>query len=56
MKFTIRGSDGPTSIFWAGKLGNDDILIIVISIIVLAAAAIALGIYFKQKRKKKDEL
>lgn len=55
MKFTIRGSDGPTSIFWAGKLGNGDILIIVIGIIVLAAA-IALGIYFKQKRKKKDEL
>jgi len=56
MKFAIRSSDGPTAVFWAGKLGNGHMLGIAIGVVLLAAVAITLGIYIRRKRKKRNEL
>ena len=43
----IRGADGPTSVFVAGKLNGDfSVMLIVVGIVLLAIAAM---IYWKRK-------
>lgn len=45
----LAGADGPTSVFYAGKLGKGSLLPIGIAVLAAALAA-AVALFFKKRR------